>query len=277
MKKFNVLIVTLFVGFSSLALAEADGPDYYSIHGVADNDVLNVRDDANAHAKKIGEIQAGATCVKNLGCQGGLSMNEYMTLSKQQQDELKKQRPKWCHIQYKGIDGWVSGKYLIEGSCENKQALNIKDKKGVIEEEIKSYLRNNHLKNDLAIMQASDRKFQFHQYDLNGDGEKEIFVRFLTPYFCGTGGCTYLVLHNNGELITKLTVTRAPIFIERSKINGWSVLLVKDSGVFKELKYENGAYPSNPSMLPKAPYDAPSGQAVILFGKPYSKEKDYFF
>ena len=186
-KKLKLVLVLsiscIFIASPIVVIAEADGPDYYSIHGVADNDVLNVRDDANAHAKKVGEIPAGATCVKNLGCQGGLSMNEYMTLSKQQQDELKKQRPRWCHIQYKGIDGWVSGKYLIEGNCEKKQALNIKDKKGAIEEEIKSYLRNNHLKNDLAIMQASDRKFQFYQVDLNNDGDKDIFVRLAFPYF----------------------------------------------------------------------------------------------
>ena len=146
-----------------------------------------------------------------------------------------------------------------------------------VAENIKNLLVNDYLKNDLSIMDKSDRKFQFYQVDLNGDGDKEIFVRFLTPYFCGTGGCTFFLLDKHGELITKFTVTRAPIFVEGKKVNGWSILLVKDGGVFKELKYENGTYPSNPSVLPKAPYDAPSGHAEVLFHEDFSKAKTYYF
>jgi len=72
-------------------------------------------------------------------------------------------------------------------------------------------------------------------------------------------------LDKYGEVITKFTVTRAPIFVESTKENGWALLLVRDSGVFKELKFNDGTYPSNPSVLPKAPYDAPSGHAQVMF------------
>jgi len=142
---------------------------------------------------------------------------------------------------------------------------------------IKNFLVNDYLKSDISFMDKSDRKFQFYKIDLNGDGEDEIFVRFFTPYFCGTGGCTFLLLDKNLKIITDFTVTRAPIFVETTIVNGWSILLVKDHGVFKELKYENGTYPSNPSMLPKAPYDAPSGHAVIMFDEYFSKAKTYEF
>lgn len=130
---------------------------------------------------------------------------------------------------------------------------------------IKNFLVNDYLKDDLSFLQAIDRKFQFYKIDLNGDGNNEIFVRFMSPYFCGSGGCTFLLLDNYGEVITRFSVTRAPIFVEPSKVNGWSLLLVKDSGVFKELTFQDGTYPSNPSVLPKAPYDAPSGHAQVMF------------
>lgn len=144
-------------------------------------------------------------------------------------------------------------------------------------EKIKTFLTDNYLKNDMKILQDIDRKFQFHEVDLNHDGQNEIFVRFMSPYFCGTGGCTFLLLDPNMNIITQFSVTRAPIFVEQTAKNGWSILLVKDSGVFKELIYENGSYPNNPSVLEKAPYDAPSGHALILFDENYSNEETITF
>ena len=142
---------------------------------------------------------------------------------------------------------------------------------------MKNFLALDYLKDDLPLLGSNDRKFQFYSIDLNADGNMEIFVRLMGPYFCGSGGCTFLLLDTYGEVITKFTVTRAPIFAENSKVNGWSVLLVKDAGVFKELTYENGSYPSNPSVLPKAPYDAPSGHAQVMFDDEFYKSKSFTF
>lgn len=130
---------------------------------------------------------------------------------------------------------------------------------------LKNFLTLEYLKEDLEFLQPKDRKFQFYRTDLNDDGNQEIFVRLMGPYFCGSGGCTFLLLDKYGEIITKFTVTRAPIFVEPTKSNGWSLLLVRDSGVFKELSFNDGSYPNNPSLLEKAPYDAPSGHAQVMF------------
>ena len=142
---------------------------------------------------------------------------------------------------------------------------------------LKNFLVNDFLKDDLSILEPKDRKFQFYKIDLNNDGNEEIFVRFMGSYFCGSGGCTFLLLDKYGEIITKFTVTRAPIFVEQTKVNGWSLLLVKDAGVFKELTFENGSYPSNPSVLPKAPYDAPSGHAQVMFDDEFYTSKTFEF
>ena len=130
---------------------------------------------------------------------------------------------------------------------------------------LKNSLTEEYLKDDISFLNENDRKFQFYEIDLNNDGKEEIFVRFMGPYFCGSGGCTFLLLDHHKKVITKFTVTRAPIYVENTKVNGWSVLLVKDSDVFKELVFKNGSYPSNPTVLEKAPYDAPSGHAEVLF------------
>ena len=135
-------------------------------------------------------------------------------------------------------------------------------------EKIKTYLTTEYLKkDDLNVMTERDRKFQLYELDLNDDGKKEIFVNFSSPYFCGTGGCTVLLLSPELKKITNFTVMETPIFAERKLVNGWKMLMTKNKGEWKELTYKNGTYPFNPSVAPKSPYDAPSGNAFVIFGE----------
>lgn len=146
-----------------------------------------------------------------------------------------------------------------------------------IENKLITFLSTDYLKDDIDYLQEIDKKFQYHEVDLNNDNQNEVFIRFMSPYFCGTGGCTFLLLDSKLNIITKFSVTRAPIFVEKTKKNDWAILLVKDSGVFKELIYDNGTYPDNPSVLDPAPYDAPSGHALVLFDENFSNEKTIKF
>lgn len=139
------------------------------------------------------------------------------------------------------------------------------------------WLREYYLQEEISALQADDRKFQLYPIDLNKDGKQEVFIRFLSPYFCGSGGCTFLLLTDQLKIITRFTVTRAPIFVEPTLKNGWPILLVKDNGVFKELVYKEGSYPPNPSVIPKAPYDAPNGHAQVLFGEQAQPPMTYTF
>jgi hypothetical protein len=99
------------------AQAEADGPDFYRVTGVAPEDVLNIRAEPSPHAEKIGEIPPNANCVRNLGCQGGLTFEEYTTLTPEQQSARIVENPRWCRIEYQETTGWVAGLYLAEGDC----------------------------------------------------------------------------------------------------------------------------------------------------------------
>lgn len=108
------LSLTLAAG---LILADADGPDFYAVRDVAQGDVLNIRADPSPHARKVGEIPPDGTCIRNLGCKGGLSLQEFTELSPAEQERRRHQNPRWCKVQYRGITGWVAGRYLAEGDC----------------------------------------------------------------------------------------------------------------------------------------------------------------
>jgi uncharacterized protein YgiM (DUF1202 family) len=111
------LLISLLMVVSFNALATADGPDYWQVHSVDSNDVLNIRSEPHWQSRKIGEIPPDGQCIKNLKCVGGLTFHEFTTLSEAEKQRITKERPRWCYIEYKGIKGWVTGRYLIEGPC----------------------------------------------------------------------------------------------------------------------------------------------------------------
>ncbi|MGA7981594.1 MAG: SH3 domain-containing protein [Chromatiaceae bacterium] len=106
---------------SGPASGDADGPDFFAVTGVVRGDVLNIREEPDAHASKLGEIPPDGTCVRNLGCKGGLSFQEFTELSPAEQERRLKQNPRWCKVEYRGITGWVAGRYLREGTCRESQ------------------------------------------------------------------------------------------------------------------------------------------------------------
>ncbi len=112
-----MLSAALLLVFPGQSRAEADGPDFFEVVAVAHDDVLNIRAEPSPRAKKLGTIPPGADCVRNLGCRGGLTFEEFSTLSAAQQVARLRQNPRWCRIEYQGITGWVAGRYLSEGSC----------------------------------------------------------------------------------------------------------------------------------------------------------------
>ncbi len=90
---FFKIFISLLFAVASLS-ATADGPDYFSVRGVASNDVLWMRSQPNYHSPKIQGIPPNASCVRNLGC-----------------------GKRWCKVSYQGTVGWVNGRYLGEGQC----------------------------------------------------------------------------------------------------------------------------------------------------------------
>jgi hypothetical protein len=115
--RYALLILMGTLGMQNI-FAASDGPDYWQVHGVENNDVLNIRLEASAKSAKIGEIPHDGECIKNLKCVGGLTFDEFTNLSQDEKDRVIKERPRWCYVGYQGTEGWVAGRYLREGNCQ---------------------------------------------------------------------------------------------------------------------------------------------------------------
>ncbi len=111
----RALAVLLAVACPVAAHAEADGPDFYRIKGVAAGDTLAIRSAPSPRAAKLGDIPPDGTCIRNLGCKGGLSLQEFTELSQAEQARRLKRNTRWCQVEYRGLTGWVAGRYLAEG------------------------------------------------------------------------------------------------------------------------------------------------------------------
>lgn len=155
--------------------------------------------------------------------------------------------------------------------------VNVHDDRAELVEKVKTYITEEYMtEGDLRAISEEDRKFQLQEIDLNNDGKNEIFVNFLTPYFCGTGGCSIILLNDKIEPITKFTVTRTPIYVEQANENGWRVLMTKSEGKWRKLIYKNNSYPTNPSMVETTKYDL-NNDSEIIFGEDDENIKTYSF
>lgn len=113
----SIVLLLLFF-MTQNANSDADGPDHWQVHGVEKEDVLNIRQEPNYKSQKIGEIPSDGQCIRNLKCVGGLTFDEFTSLSEAEKNKILRERPRWCYIEYKGVKGWVAGRYLREGFCE---------------------------------------------------------------------------------------------------------------------------------------------------------------
>jgi hypothetical protein len=92
-------------------------------------------------------------------------------------------------------------------------------------------------------MRASETRYADAFIDLNGDGVEEVIVYLAGQDWCGTGGCTTLVLMRAGDsyvLVGRIPATRPPIRVLRERTHGWRTLTAWISGAtFKayETKY----------------------------------------
>ena len=117
--------------------------------------------------------------------------------------------------------------------------------------QVRSFLQSYH-KEDLSkgLIDTMSRQFQLQVADLDNDGKNETFVSLTGPYFCGSGGCTFLLLDHTGRLNTRFTVASYPVIVDSTFTKGWRDLLVQSGGKFHRLKYTGVKYPPNPSVAP---------------------------
>ncbi len=108
--------------------------------------------------------------------------------------------------------------------------------------------------------------------DLSRHGGREALVYLTGQEWCGSGGCTLLVLAPDGpsyRVVTKVTICWPPIRALESRSFGWRDIGVgvRGGGVPRgeaELRFDGRSYPTNPSTLPAArSARAPAGRTII--------------
>jgi hypothetical protein len=130
------------------------------------------------------------------------------------------------------------------------------------------------LENAIAAW-AMEEKTPPHKYasvDLNNDGIPDAVVLLTGSDYCGSGGCTLLVLKGLSggySVVSKSTITREPILLLQEKKRGWHTLSVAVSGGGAKagqvlLRFNGSLYPGNPGMQPKATVSDLKGAKMLL-------------
>jgi hypothetical protein len=103
---------------------------------------------------------------------------------------------------------------------------------------------------------TSDTKYIAAYAHLSGNSGQQAIVYLIGSYWCGTGGCTAVVLQpkkNKFYVMSRFSVTQLPIRVLETASNGW-----QDIGVWVEgggispgyearLQFNGSSYPRNPT------------------------------
>jgi hypothetical protein len=132
-------------------------------------------------------------------------------------------------------------------------------------------LHNNSPDNRLA-------RYSFSFVDLNDDGKPEVIVHISARDWCGSGGCTTLVLASTNasyRIVSEISISRLPIRVLTSKTNGWHDISVWvqgggiQPGYEAKLTFDGSGYPENPTMPPAVHLiKQPAGEVVINIPDP---------
>lgn len=112
---------------------------------------------------------------------------------------------------------------------------------------------------DYAARVGADTRTQEFRHaltDLDHDGVDDALVLLLGADWCGTGGCTLLVLQggqNGFRLVSASSVTEEPVRVStRERRHGWSSLIVNSRKGEVLMRFDGQRYPSNASVLARA-------------------------
>jgi hypothetical protein len=113
-----VYALVLLAAGPAAGRAQTDGPAYWAVTGVRSNDALNLRLGPNADSHAIARIPYNARGLKNFGCPNRVTFQQWLRMSKAQRDRAARSR--WCQVEYKGMKGWVHGRFLKEDASPRK-------------------------------------------------------------------------------------------------------------------------------------------------------------
>ena len=111
----------------------------------------------------------------------------------------------------------------------------------------------------------------------DGKGKTMEYIVYLSgPGWCGSGGCTMLILESSGssfEVLGKVTIVQLPIRLLHSTSHGHPDIgvVVQGGGILSGyeavLSFNRKSYPSNPSMPPAQKVATTRGKVIIATSK----------
>jgi heat shock protein HslJ len=102
----------VFLAMAAGAIAAAE-PRYFDLSSEVTRK-LALRAEPAATGRRIGDVPAGATGLENKGCRGASDI-AWEHLKEEIRAAMAKER--WCRVRYQGTEGWVSARYLKDGSA----------------------------------------------------------------------------------------------------------------------------------------------------------------
>jgi hypothetical protein len=109
--------------------------------------------------------------------------------------------------------------------------------------------------------------------DLDGRGSQEVIVYVSGRNWCGSGGCTTLVLARAGSsyrVVGRIPITWLPIRVLDTRSNGWHDIAVRvrgggiRPGYESALPFNGRSYPNNPTVPPARPLGEKSAGQIVL-------------
>jgi hypothetical protein len=94
--------------------------------------------------------------------------------------------------------------------------------------------RNNSIKAALEKLGGGEApSYKIGWFDLDGDGRQEAIVLMTGAEWCGTGGCTLMVLKRDAvswRVVSRVPTCRSPVVLLDGKTHGWRDLAVVTQG-----------------------------------------------
>lgn len=97
---------------SELRAVADGGPDHWAVTGIAPGRVLDIFAEPSTDAPKLGAIPSNGRKLDNLGCINEPTYPEWLAMSEDERRQAAERR--WCRVRYRGVAGWVRGKFLKE-------------------------------------------------------------------------------------------------------------------------------------------------------------------
>jgi len=120
-----------------------------------------------------------------------------------------------------------------------------------------------------AVVSDAKGRYTCERVDLNGDGRKEVFVYLMGPFFCGTGGCSLLLLREVPKggyaLVNDFPITRLPVTVSSVKSNGWYDIWRMESGGGAKASYVRHSFDGKRYVKREriAAFKAPQGRSCL--------------